>query len=360
MATTEKEYRRLPGRGVKFEGMRLIAGVRKYTTLWMGKDHLLGIYSTGWTEEYRRFYYRDIQALILRRTNGRAVTNFLLGIPMVIGFLLLVLPFLESAPQRNVGRTYLLVFGGIVAFFLIMMLLNLMAGPTCACHIRTAVQVEELPSIKRLRAARKVIARLRPEIEAAQGLLTPEQIQIALAQSSPVSIDPTSGPSPSIVHHGSPRHYHGRAHEILFWLCIADVPNTLLSFFSQTSWVVALNAVLMLATFFLGILALVKQSGTDLPAGLRRIPWIVLGTLVGFFIISFIYGIVLAMRALPERLEHLSMRQDPVLLAMAVVSTAISLTLGLTGLVLLRDFRQTYEQDASSGQSGSGPLPAAL
>ena len=54
------EYRRLPGGGFSFAGMRY--------RLWLGGDHLLCVSGPGYTEEYRRFYYRDIQAIITRRT----------------------------------------------------------------------------------------------------------------------------------------------------------------------------------------------------------------------------------------------------------------------------------------------------
>ena len=53
---------------------------------------------------------------------------------------------------------------------------NLIKGPTCNCYLRTAVQIKELPSLSRLKRARKVLARLRPLITAAQGALTPEEI----------------------------------------------------------------------------------------------------------------------------------------------------------------------------------------
>ena len=59
----EKEYIRLArGRRSNIAGFSTSGG---YASLWQGKDHLLSIDSSGYTEEYKRFYYRDIQAIII-------------------------------------------------------------------------------------------------------------------------------------------------------------------------------------------------------------------------------------------------------------------------------------------------------
>ena len=342
MAKAEREYVRLPGRGVKFEGLRLVAGVRKYSTLWLGKDHLLAIYSTGYTEEYKRFYYRDIQALITRKTNRRAVLNVLLSIPLLVCLVFLLIGVSNGALQRG-AATGFEAFGGMAGFFLLLILGNALAGPRCICHIRTAVQTEELPSLKRLRSARKVLARLKAKIEQAQGRLTPEQIQSGMAQAPPRVREPVPGligPASGPVR--VPRHYQGRAHAILFWLCLGDVPLLIVSLIHQSPWTDALNGLVVLATLLFGIVALIRQHDSDLPPGLRRVPWLLLGCLVGLFFISFSYGMVLVVQRLPEKVERLAIRDEPVLMGLSVVSAFIAAALGVIGLWLLRDFRRAH------------------
>jgi hypothetical protein len=58
------------------------------------------------------------------------------------------------------------------AFWVLCFLLELAAGPTCACYLRTAVQFESLPSLFRMRKAQKAIELLRRRIENVQGVLT--------------------------------------------------------------------------------------------------------------------------------------------------------------------------------------------
>jgi hypothetical protein len=137
------------------------------SSLWLGPDHLLCIDSTGFTENYKRFYFRDIQAFIVRKTDGYKYWSLALG---VLGFFF---AFMAALTRDSVGRIVLLC---IAAFFWLCMLLNLVLGPTTVCHLQTAVQIELLPSIHRLRKARKVLNILRPLIASAQGELAPQEI----------------------------------------------------------------------------------------------------------------------------------------------------------------------------------------
>jgi hypothetical protein len=64
----------------------------------------------------------------------------------------------------------------IAGFFSLVAVINSLYGPTCVCHVKTAVQTDELPSLRRLRQARNVLARLQPLITEPQGQLKPEEI----------------------------------------------------------------------------------------------------------------------------------------------------------------------------------------
>src|SRR4051794_11160105 len=59
-------------------------------SLWLGPDHLLCIDSSGYTENYKRFYFRDIQALFIRETNTYKLVALALvafvGILGLVGF----------------------------------------------------------------------------------------------------------------------------------------------------------------------------------------------------------------------------------------------------------------------------------
>ncbi|MGD0349857.1 MAG: hypothetical protein ABSB84_06020 [Verrucomicrobiota bacterium] len=165
------------------------------SSLWLGKDHLLGVDSSGYTETYKRFYFRDIQAVTLMGTKRRAIWNWVLGLLTAIFllFLLASLPYTGSTGSNsNLGEIVFFAFLGFV--FAVPFLINNLLGPSCICHLRTAVQIEELPSLCRVRKTRRVLEQIRPLIIAAQGgQLSPETISTwmrAGVQTSPVTAPP--------------------------------------------------------------------------------------------------------------------------------------------------------------------------
>lgn len=160
-------------------------------SLWLGADHVLGIDTTGYTESYKRFYFRDIQAITIRKTRSGKLGSLICGLMAGLLALLAVAAFRSG----NNVLAYTLGICGSVA--LAALLVSLAAGPTCACELRTAVQTEQLPSLNRLRRARKVLNRLRPLIAEAQGRLAPEEIAAHLRASAvPASGGSAGQPAP--------------------------------------------------------------------------------------------------------------------------------------------------------------------
>src|SRR5690242_8964250 len=74
-------YTRMPGQ---------FRGVFRRFSLWMGDDHLLLVDSTRFSESYKRFYLRDIQSIIVRRTPRYRVPYYWIVLAIVAITLLLV------------------------------------------------------------------------------------------------------------------------------------------------------------------------------------------------------------------------------------------------------------------------------
>lgn len=155
-------YTKLPGRGWTWTGP---SGV------WLGDDHILLVRSRTFLETYRRFFFNDIQGIIVRRTDIGKIWNGIWALFLLI-FTLLSLAF------GNVGMIVML---SLAAPFLIALIVNLALGPTCAVHVRTAVQTERVPAVSRISAAKKLIARIEPLLAAAQGGQPGEQLMAELA-----------------------------------------------------------------------------------------------------------------------------------------------------------------------------------
>jgi len=142
------------------------------SSLWLGDDHLLSVDSTGYSETYKRFYFRDIQAIVITETNRRTIWNGVLILPPVfalVGLMMSAFPL-----RQNVGAA--IAWSIIATIFLVPLLINNLLGSTCTSQLSTAVQIEKLPSLSRVRQTRKVLEKIRPLVTAAQGALTAEEV----------------------------------------------------------------------------------------------------------------------------------------------------------------------------------------
>jgi hypothetical protein len=153
MAGKKKPYRKLSG--TRF-------GLFFTHSLWQGDDHLLRVESGMAIERYWRFYFADVQAVLLHRTRAHHYWSLLWAIlALAWGAGLLIEPF---------PRFLALGFG---TFFLLLLAVNLILGPSCRVHLQTAVQVQQLPGLVRVRKARRVMDRIRKAAERIQGPLVP-------------------------------------------------------------------------------------------------------------------------------------------------------------------------------------------
>lgn len=157
MAETKKIYRKLPGGAASLLGR---------TRLWYAEDHLLQVNSVAAFESYRRYYFREIRALIVRPTVGGLVRNVIFGV-LLVAFLLGGYAFWVARNGREfpVGVT---VMGSFAGFFALLLIINLALGKTCRLFVQTKAGVEQLGAPRRLPAARRVREILAPKILTAQ------------------------------------------------------------------------------------------------------------------------------------------------------------------------------------------------
>jgi hypothetical protein len=139
-------YKRLPGHCWGFGA------------LWEGEDHLLLVQGVGLSENYHRFYFRDIQAITICTTRTWIVLAILLGsAAMMFGI-----------PALFVNGFFRWLLAPPAALFLLLTVWNLWKGPTCRTTLQTAVQTKRIPSLHRTKKALAAMARVRKKILAAQ------------------------------------------------------------------------------------------------------------------------------------------------------------------------------------------------
>jgi hypothetical protein len=156
-------YRKLPGsrRGI-FSG----------SSVWMGPDHLLLVKSRRFQEEYKRFYFRDVQAIAVAdaprfHISSRAVAIgalWLAAFPVAIGVS-------RGLAHSRVGGLSVTPWLWLIAAALVAAWAFISAKGSCVCRIYTAVSADPLPSVYRRWTAKKFLAEVEPRIRQAQAAL---------------------------------------------------------------------------------------------------------------------------------------------------------------------------------------------
>lgn len=281
------QYTRLPGSGISRKGGSFLTATRTNCRLWLGDDHLLQVESAGgYSESYKRFYFRDIQVIYLQKTNSWLMANLVLGLATG-AFLLWTLMVKDHAG--------VIALGIVTGCFGLLLLVNALRGPTCACHLQTAVHGEELPSLRRRRNTEKVLARIKPLIEAAQGSATAETLapQYATLLEKTHATPAVPGQFSRVVD-PTLSVYRSHAHQVLFLALLAHALANLLNIVLPSIPVVLLNLLTGATLAGAVLIALVKQHQTDLLPAVRALTWVT-GVFVGLgYVTGYIVMVLMA------------------------------------------------------------------
>lgn len=226
-------YTKLTGRSRGFFG---------FTQLWLAQDHLMLLDSTRFSERYQRFSFGDIQSIVVTEASSVIVLQ-VMAVLAALGWMAL-----WFAVDSRFGKWSFAVTGAIALAFAI---LDIARGPRCRCVLHTRVSKEPLAPISRMRVARKVLAELKPRIEAVQGVLPPSLEPFG--QTEPSQAAPPETPSEP-----------GYLPEIV---CALFLVNGVLIWatlrFPQVQELGGILLNSMVAQFLLVIVALLRRKGRD-------------------------------------------------------------------------------------------------
>jgi asparagine N-glycosylation enzyme membrane subunit Stt3 len=155
------------------EYQRLARGLFGCSSLWRGEDHLLYVRGSGFlipfSEEYLRFRFKDIQALVIVGTSGRLLTGlfYAIGALMFGGLCALILSLSESGEVWPLVTTLLFPFP-VAMLFLLLFVRTLILGQRCIVEVQTSLKRERFRMLTRLPFARRVLDSLEVEIQQAQ------------------------------------------------------------------------------------------------------------------------------------------------------------------------------------------------
>jgi hypothetical protein len=330
MAGETSPYRRLPGKKKGF-----LVG---YHTLWQGSDHLLQVYSRMGVEDYKRFYFNDIQAIIACQTAAGKIQNFILGVLSGLFGLLAV-----------ISGFGLSVFSAVIAGLLaLILLINFLKGPTCETYLMTAVQTEKLQALHRIKIAQPVMNQLKSLIEQRQGRINPETVILQSARPTGTRT-PQGLPNGNLQIRRQPKHEKGKAHLLLFVLLIFEGLMAAAGFHTRHVALTLMGSGIMMLLGICVVLALVKQHESNLKQALRILTWAALGYVCFSFAVGYIISLGLAFRhpgILQNQWEFFKLFasttpwENPLMLTASIVDLSGAAFIGIPGLLILKNPHQ--------------------
>lgn len=301
-------YRRVPGS----------AGFWARKRLWFGPDHVLLSTWNLFYEQYRRFYYSDIQAFCIAEieTPARFYGWVLAGITGALVFALALTDHPVWAVLCLIACASLTVFA--------------LTRPQVRCELKTLVSTEPLPSIKTRAGARAFLLMLEQEIEKAQGALPGEILAAHPHGGGPVAPPPLHS-------------YSGGMHWAAFGLMLAVAAVTFLRYTLQSPGLANVLAATHLSLMAVTVIAAVKQHG----AAINRAARLVIAFTLVWAAASYLTEQVIVATSIQEAFRN-PMRfdywRDPVR-DVAVANAIAYVTLGLIGLfALLSEDRRAATQ----------------
>ena len=131
----------------------------------IGDDHILIATRLGSSEQYRRFFLKDIRLFTVFKTvTGKILNVIHLLLLLFFGAVAFALTFAGDS-----GRPAFYLFLGFAALVFAHWIPHLFRGPTSKVFIKTLNSEDTIVISTRFNRTMKILRRIRPMIEAAQG-----------------------------------------------------------------------------------------------------------------------------------------------------------------------------------------------
>ena len=251
MAETRQPYRKLPGRR---------RGFISSASVWTGADHLLSVRSARFQEQYKRFYFRDIQAIVITK-----VPRFVVPKGVLAAALLPIAVSILSARVAPLAGWLWLALAILTAAWI-----YISVAQSCTCRLYTAVSREDLSSIYRMRTARKALAILEQRVAEVQGVFTEDW-----AEAADVRALGPAGPASYQAEPGRPQPAAARSRtwvsDIFLASLFADAVVTTLETRSASSWLADVSVALTAVQIASAIWIFVQRHRGILRIGMQRL-----------------------------------------------------------------------------------------
>lgn len=327
MVRKQRIYERLPGKRL---------AVFAPHSLWQGPDHLLWVQASMVRERYKRFYYDEIQSIVLQRNNKYQLWNF---IWVIVALLFLMIALIVPGTPYMSGLSFTIALTAL--------LINLGSGPTCTVFLQTAVQVEKLSSLTRTRSARKALDQIKKLVHEAQGQMNLDNLAVngpdgSTLQSGQMVLTGVPEPAANSRPRAVAEPFKPLLHIILFVVLLGAGVCRVIQLWVQHTALALADHLFLAATLAMVLIALVRWFHQVKGTLLAKITWLTLALTMAHSLTSYVFYILGSIRnpstaqnewTLLKQFFSLQMSDDPAARSAGMILAIASLGLGAAGLL---------------------------
>jgi hypothetical protein len=331
----------------KLRGSSLLSSNKLY----VGPDHMLSISSNFFSEKYLRFYFKDIQAIITRKTSKGKILNICFSVILTIFLFFAII----------LSRGWSVFFGVLSSICLILLIINILKGPTSVSYIQTSIQTFRLSALRRIKSAQKAITQLKTLIEETQGVLTGDLIERLRNREKS---EDTYIPFYKVL-----KHENGIFHLSVFSLLALNAIFISIDIFYQNIVLSLISSTVVMAIVVLLIIALIKQKNSDLYKSIKVVTWSIIVYLCIITISSYAITLFVTIQnqevaynqlELLKKISALSPLSNSWLLGLSIFSLAYSSSIGISGILFIMKFQREYRSMQEQGPVKNESIPLGL
>ncbi|MGD0868890.1 MAG: hypothetical protein ABSB88_05020 [Bryobacteraceae bacterium] len=313
IAQPSTPYRKLPGR---------LRGMGYGASVWMAPDHLLLVNTRMFREDYKRFYLRDIQAIVMATRPRFLISTRSLAVAFAWLFPWIFWVLLPA----GFGIAWWAVAAIIVGTWLVFSFFF-----SCTCRLYTAVSNDPLPSLYRTWTARKFLNEVKPWIDEVQGSLDANWAEAVESRAAgPVEAAPPTAPAAA----APALRTHTTACLVLVVSLLAEATLDLLTLHSVSTAVTWILTGLSLVQISSAILVMIERQRRILRAAMQRVAvaaLVVQG--LGYYVATTSAAFVNPGRFVGA--SAFSRLMLPQFILLREISSAIYIVLALIGLAII-------------------------
>ncbi|HXB72474.1 MAG TPA: hypothetical protein VNY05_29825 [Candidatus Acidoferrales bacterium] len=325
MTQASQRYRPLPGHR---------RGILRGASVWMAGDHLLSVKSYRVREEYKRFQFRDVQAIVVAQCPRFQIStrSLLLALIWLSAFgLSSSTQGRQLLPEWDNTAMWLIAAALVCAWFYISF------ARSCRCRLLTAVSNDELPSVYRTWTARRFLAQVEPRIAEVQGRLVGNWFEAVDAY----TIGPPGAPAEPASAPPRPA-----ARSRAFWstlfvaLLFVNSVTMLGTLHSPVAVVLWLASLLVLAEVVATVGVFLQHHRGIVRPGMK---WLAIAAIVKIGLVFYVAILMMsAASAATQGMNRSVLFESSTYVLLRQIDAWVSLALGLVGVALL--LRSEYSE----------------